>query len=84
MQSVSRPPGWLLGRWAAWFLSPKTVQHIVEPILADLQVNYFDALTQKRLVKAGWVRFRGYWELFKALGLTGALRVILYVWKSVK
>jgi lipopolysaccharide/colanic/teichoic acid biosynthesis glycosyltransferase len=82
--SVSRPPGWLVSRCAAWLLSPRTVQHIVNPILSDLQMNYFEALAERRPVKATWVRLRGYWDLFKALGLAGVLKMILQVWKSVR
>ena len=82
--TVSRPPGSLLGQWAEWFQSPKTVQYIVNPIIADLQANYFEALAQRRVVKANWVRLRGYWDLFKALGLAGVVKMILQVWKSVR
>lgn len=81
---VSHPPGSLLGQWAEWFLSPKTVQYVVDPILSDLQTNYFDALAHGQIAKASWVRLRGYWELFKAVGLVGVLRTIVELWKSVR
>jgi Bacterial sugar transferase len=84
IKSVSLPPGSSLARWADWFLSPRTVQYIVSPILSDLQANYFDALAQGQTVKASWVRLRGYWELVKALGLVGVPRMILELWKSVR
>lgn len=66
---VTRPPGSLLGFLADFFCSPKTMENLVEPILSDMQLEYFGALAAGRNLKAAWIRVRGGWSFFKALGL---------------
>jgi hypothetical protein len=80
---ISRPPGSLLGSIAEFVFSKKTVERVVTPILSDLQVEYCEALAEDRKIKAGWVRLRGYWSLFKALGLYSIVRMFVDMWRKI-
>jgi len=59
---ISRPPGSTLFDIADFFCSKKTLEGIVTPLIADMQLEYNDALAAKRKYKAGWVRVRGCWS----------------------
>lgn len=80
---VSRPPGFLLNRFAEFFCSPKTLNLVVNPILSDMQVEFCEALAAGRKVKATWVRVRGYWTFFKALGLYCVIKTVSEIWRVV-
>jgi len=83
-RQIARPPGIFLSRIAEFFLSRRTLEHLVYPILSDLQIEYCDALAQGRRAKAIWVRVRGYWAFCKALGLHGALETFAELLRRVK
>lgn len=72
---ISHPPGSFLGSIAEFVFSRKTVELVVTPIISDLQVEYCEALAAGRKIKARWVRLRGYWSLFKALGLYSIVKM---------
>lgn len=80
---IVRPPGSTLSSVAEFFLSPKTMERVVTPIISDLQLEYFEALAARRKIKARWVRLRGYWSLFKALGLYSILKLFLETWRKL-
>ena len=81
---ITRPPGALIGRWAEFVFSPRTVEYLVNPILADIQIEYFNALAEGRNAKAVWVRLRGYWNLITVVGFAGFLRTVLSFWEILK
>ena len=81
--TIARPPGSFLSRLAEFLLSPKTNERIVNPIISDLQLEYCSALAAKRRVKAAWVCFRGYWSLFKAVGLYSIIKILVDMWRKV-
>ena len=80
---ISRPPGSLLNNIAEFLCSPKTLDRVVNPILSDMQVEYCEALAAGRDAKANWVRMRGYWAFFKALGLYSLLKTAADIWRKV-
>lgn len=81
---IRRPPGSSLRSAAEFFYSPKVVERIVNPTIAELQVEYCQALAEKRSVKAVWIRIRGTWSLFKALGLYAAAKNLAEIWKIAR
>jgi hypothetical protein len=83
IKGISRPPGSTLSSMAEFVFSKKTFEHVVTPIISDLQVEYCDALAANRKIKARWVRLRGYWSLFKALGLYSILKMFVDAWRKI-
>jgi hypothetical protein len=81
---ISLPPGSRLRSIADFFYAPKTMERIVDPILSDLQLEYFNALAENRKAKADWVRVRAAWALFKALGLYAGAKHIAEIWKIAR
>jgi hypothetical protein len=79
---VSDPPGMTLQTVAEFFCSKKTCEQIVKPMIADLQFEYFDALSQKRILKARWIRVRYFWSFCSVLGMTRILKSFVDVWRT--
>ena len=80
-QSLSGPPGASLNALADFFCSPKTMERIVRPIISDMQFEYFKALAEKRKAKAIWIRIRGCWGFWKALGIYTVVKNLVEIWK---
>jgi hypothetical protein len=57
-------PGWCLHRLAALAFSRQTFETVIEPTLSDMQTEFFEALHEKRPLKARWVQCRGYWNFW--------------------
>jgi hypothetical protein len=79
-------PGWRFLSFAGFIFSKKTCVNLVEPIISDMREEYFEALSQNRIWKARWVRVRGTWSFFAAMGLDRFFSVVslcVKVWKSV-
>lgn len=66
---VTYTPGWTLSRWIEFLFSRKSVDQIFQPIIADMQVEYIDAIAARRYWKARWVAARGYATFWYALVL---------------
>jgi hypothetical protein len=78
------PPGTYL-TWLAGFLSSsKTLERIARPVISDMQVEYFEALSRGRKTKALWVLVRGYWSFWKALALHNTLKNLAAIRKISK
>lgn len=75
------PPGALLNYLADFFCSPKTVERVVSPIISDLQTEYCKAFAEGRTLKAFWIRIRGYWSFWRALGLYAVVKNLVTIWK---
>ena len=58
-RAVVCPPGAKLGTLASFFFSKRTYAIVLKPYLAEMQEEYFEALSERRLWKARWVRVRG-------------------------
>ncbi|HSG39540.1 MAG TPA: hypothetical protein VLE27_07860 [Thermoanaerobaculia bacterium] len=84
---VKRPPGSKLMEVADFFFSSKTVEKVYAPLIADLQLEYIDALSRGRRHKARWVRMRGYWSFWNAVGLQSLVSTaqkVYSLWRVVK
>jgi hypothetical protein len=51
------------------FCSRKTMHLIVLPAIADLRLEYVQAVSQGRFAKAIWIRVRALWDFFKVFAL---------------
>jgi hypothetical protein len=73
---LHKAPGSLVLRFADFFCSPKTVDQVFEPLVADWQDEYFLALSEHRTLKAKWISMRYLWSAVCALGLTRLFSLI--------
>ncbi len=80
---ISRPPGSTLFAIADFFCSKKTVGEVVTPLIADMQFEYNEALAGRRKHKAKWIRVRGCWSFFKALGMHSILKTFVEMWRKI-
>jgi NDP-sugar pyrophosphorylase family protein len=79
---IVRPPGSRLVSLADFFCSPKTLERVIRPAIADLQHEYCQALAENRKDKAIWVCIRGYFSFWIALGLRPLLKNLAEIWKA--
>ena len=56
---------------AARIFAPKTMERLIDPVLADVELERCEALRCGRLWLARWVVFRGYVALIRAVALQG-------------
>ena len=78
---IVRSPGYQLSRMAEFLFSKRTHTRVLQPIIADLQAEYIEALDQDRQWKAAWVRLRGYLACAIAVvRITGASALLRGVW----
>jgi hypothetical protein len=80
---IIRPPGSTLNSVAEFFFSSRTMERVVTPIISDMQVEYCEALSTHRKIKAFWIRLSGYWSLFKALGLYSVVKMFFEMWRKL-
>jgi hypothetical protein len=81
---IDRPPGWRLHALAVFLCKKKTLEQVVEPLLADLQHEYYTALAKGRPWKARWGRARDTIGFFKALGLSSLVQLIKDLFRLAK
>ncbi len=75
--STTTPPGATLYSIAEFICSKKTLEDIVMPLLADMQFEHNEAFSSGQKSEAAWIRVRGCWSLFKALGINRTLRMFV-------
>lgn len=68
-QKIELPPGMGLHAVSDFLFSKKTMERIVLPLIADLQDEHAEALSEGRSWKARWVRVRYLLAYINALGL---------------
>lgn len=73
---LSRPPGSFLLSVSGFFCSRKTQEEVADQVIADMRIEYNQALFEKRKIKARWIRIRYCWIFFCAVGLYRVLNVI--------
>jgi RNA polymerase sigma-70 factor (ECF subfamily) len=66
---TATPPGAVLYSMAESICSKRTMEEIVTPLLADMQFEHSAAFSDGQKWEAGWIRVRGCWSLFTALGI---------------
>lgn len=67
---IGRAPGTAFHSVVDFLYSPKIVRETFEPIIADWRVEYFEALSQKRVWKARWINVRYTHSFLMAMGLS--------------
>jgi len=65
-------PGRLLRRMASRCLGEPTMTRLVDPVIADWQAEYADAVGQRLIWKSRWIRYSGYAVFAKTLVVHGA------------
>jgi hypothetical protein len=73
---VKRAPGSIYLLIVDFLYSPKAVEGIFKPIIADWRTEYFDALKQGRTTKARWISIRYSFRFVSAMGLSQAYAFI--------
>lgn len=58
-RGISKPPGTALLRLAEVFASRRFYDHVLSQIIADMQYEYFEALSEGKPMKASVARIRG-------------------------
>jgi hypothetical protein len=81
---VSSSPGSFLSRLADFLCSKKTKREIADPIISDMQFEYYEALFAHRKAKAGWIRVRGCCAFFHALGLHRILKGVAGLFQQAR
>jgi hypothetical protein len=85
-RKIVAPPGCLLANFADFIFSKQKLDTVLLPVISDMCEEYFEALSQNRIWKARWVRVRGTWSFFAAIGLDRAFAFVSFfikAWKSV-
>ena len=82
-RKITTPPGSFLQSVATFLFSRRTVEQAVKPIIADLQFEYFEALSQQEPWKARWIRIRYFCSLCIVLGLLRILKLFASVWRQL-
>jgi len=80
------PPGVRLDHAARWFYSTRTYERVLQPALADMQFEYFQALHTGQPRKAKWERLKGYWAFWKAVVAQmpiSMLQAVVKLWSSL-
>jgi hypothetical protein len=67
--TIKRAPGYRILAAAEFLCSPKTIDQVFEPLIADWQQEYFNALNDNRWLKARWISIRYMWKAGLAFGL---------------
>jgi hypothetical protein len=70
------PPGCRLRAFAARFCSPRTLDRLIDPVIADLQAEHRDARAAGRIWTSRWVIVAGYFSLLKAVSAYGCQRFL--------
>jgi lipopolysaccharide export LptBFGC system permease protein LptF len=64
-------PGHHIRRWASRVFSPQTMARVIEPMLADLQLEYSCAQAAGKPWRARWIQFVGYATCMRVVVLCG-------------
>jgi hypothetical protein len=60
-----------LRAFAAGWCCPETMERVIDPLIADLQREYSDAVRQGRIWKSRWIQIAGWVTFFKVLIVCG-------------
>lgn len=81
---INKAPGARLIQMADFFFSPKAVEETFKPTVADWRTEYFEALNQKRPLKARWINVRYTYRFLMAMGLSKAFSIVKGVKSVIK
>jgi hypothetical protein len=66
---------------ASFFCSKRTMARIIDPMLADMREEYFEALAKGQKWKARWIHLSYYWGFVKLLPFYTAISMDKRLWK---
>jgi len=52
------------------------MERVFDPLLADMQREYFDALSQDQIWKSRWIRVRYAWAMVRTIGFQSIIGFI--------
>jgi hypothetical protein len=81
---LTRPPGSFMQSTAEFLCSRKSYERVAKPIIADLQFEYFEALSQGRRGKAAYIRVRGSLSFWFALGMGRIMKTVWDLWRKMR
>jgi hypothetical protein len=76
---IATAPGTRLYRFAKQVFRPRTFKRVFEPVISDLQFEFFEALQNGRPRQARWIQIRGYWTFWAHV----ASQMPLSVWQII-
>jgi hypothetical protein len=82
---LSIPPGTRTRGLLSFLFSARTMEHVFDPVLADHQAEWSDAMIAKHAWHARWISVRVYWHLgTHALAQcpVSVVRLIVAIWKA--
>lgn len=83
---IVSPPGFGLLRFSEAVFSRKTFEEVFQPVISDMQTEYYDALEKGSLRKAKWILVRGnvsFWNAFISILPIALLRRCTEIWKTI-
>jgi hypothetical protein len=78
------PPGFRLRLLIDFFYSKQTRERIFDPVIADNQSEWLEAVSCNETWKARWIRLHCYLEVAENIGLHGIVSTIKKIISSVK
>jgi hypothetical protein len=81
---ISKAPGHRLAAIAEFFYSAKTWRTVFEPLLTDMNHEYFVALAAGRRGKAWWIHKRYVIAFWQAVGLNAVVQAVASLWTAAK
>ena len=73
---MTPPPGDRLRAIAIRVCDGKTIERVIDPMVADLRIEYHDAVNHGRLWRGRWLRFAGCLTFIEVLAICGCQRVL--------
>jgi len=73
---MTPPPGDRLRAIAMRVCDGKTIERVIDPMVADLRIEHHNALTLGQLWKSRWIRFAGCLTFIQVLVICGCQRVL--------
>lgn len=74
-EKIVRPPGYRELGLISFFVSPQKIENVYEPIIADWNVEYYEALSKsKPVIRVFFIRVRYMYALISALGLDAIVK----------
>ena len=80
-EGLVAPPGHRLLRFAEFAFPRRDYRLVLEPVVRDLRAEYLAALAAGRRWKARWVRLRGTWAFWSAVGALLPLSALGFLFK---
>jgi len=62
-------PGDQFRSMARRLYGPRTMEHLIDPVIADIQRDHAEAIDAGRLWRGRWIRFSGWWCILKVVCL---------------